>query len=214
MTDVMAGRALVNFKIQKLRGRSIVTVDAGTAAITIGLLGGILTYAVNLSITDKNPTHDIKRPKYHPRRRRLSENEYRVLGQLLHDAEAKAEAEPDKRSDVAVIGLHTVFEHHAAMTATSLEAFLLEYRIGFPVGVDAHEGSSSTPITMTRYGLCGTPSLVLIDRVGLIRFRGFGHEPDLALGARIAQVIAQHDVGVTSAENSVKAACVPGEGCQ
>ncbi|OYX18582.1 MAG: hypothetical protein B7Z04_11885 [Rhodobacterales bacterium 32-66-9] len=118
------------------------------------------------------------------------------------------------RSDVAVIGLHTVFEHHAAMTPTSLEAFLLEYRIGFPVGVDAHDDPAGAPLTMTRYELRGTPSLVLIDRVGLIRFRGFGHEPDLALGARIAQVIAQHDVGVTSAENSVKAACVPGEGCQ
>ena len=37
-------------------------------------------------------------------------------------------------SDVAVIGLHTVFEHHAAMTPVSLEAFLHEYRIRFPVG--------------------------------------------------------------------------------
>src|SRR5690606_27202227 len=34
--------------------------------------------------------------------------------------------------EVAVIGLHTVFEHHAAMTPVSLEAFLHEYRIEFP----------------------------------------------------------------------------------
>ena len=45
------------------------------------------------------------------------------------------------RRDVAVIGLHTVFEHHAAMTPTSLEAFLHEYRIGFPVGVDGSRPS-------------------------------------------------------------------------
>src|SRR5690606_27665600 len=37
---------------------------------------------------------------------------------------------------VSVIGLHTVFEHHEAMTPVSLQAFLHEYRIGFPVGVD------------------------------------------------------------------------------
>jgi len=102
-------------------------------------------------------------------------------------------AQTFSRSDVAVIGLHTVFEHHAAMTPTSLKAFLHEYRIAFPVGVDAHEDGAAAPITMTRYGLRGTPSLVLIDRAGLIRFRLFGHEPDLALGARIAQLIAQLD---------------------
>lgn len=117
------------------------------------------------------------------------------------------------RSDVAVIGLHTVFEHHAAMTLTSLEAFLLEYRISFPVGVDAHDNPAGAPITMTRYELRGTPSLVLIDRAGLIRFRGFGHEPDLAVGARIAQLIAQQDLGMTTAGESGAGVCVPGEGC-
>ena len=30
--------------------------------------------------------------------------------------------------DVAVLGLHTVFEHHAAMTPVSLKAFAYEYK--------------------------------------------------------------------------------------
>ena len=34
---------------------------------------------------------------------------------------------------VAVIGLHSVFEHHSAMQPHALEAFLHEYRIKFPV---------------------------------------------------------------------------------
>ena len=34
---------------------------------------------------------------------------------------------------LVVLGIHTVFEHHAAMTPVSLEAFLHEYRITFPV---------------------------------------------------------------------------------
>lgn len=63
---------------------------------------------------------------------------------------------------VAVIGLHTVFEHHAAMTPVSLAAFLHEYRIGFPVGVD-EPGSGAMPATMERYGMRGTPSLILIE---------------------------------------------------
>src|SRR5690606_9735509 len=32
-------------------------------------------------------------------------------------------------STVQVVGLHSVFEHHAAMTPVSLQAFLYEYRI-------------------------------------------------------------------------------------
>ena len=38
-------------------------------------------------------------------------------------------AEMLRETDLAVIGLQTVFEHHAAMTPVSLEAFIHEYRI-------------------------------------------------------------------------------------
>ncbi|MBM3658413.1 MAG: redoxin domain-containing protein [Actinobacteria bacterium] len=91
--------------------------------------------------------------------------------------------------DVTVLGLHTVFEHHDAMTPVSLAAFLYEYRIGFPVGVDAHDRPGGTPITMARYQLRGTPSLVLIDRAGSIRLDAFGHVDDLTVGATIARLI-------------------------
>jgi len=93
--------------------------------------------------------------------------------------------------DVTVLGLHTVFEHHDAMTPVSLEAFLHEYRIGFPVGVDAHDRPGGTPITMGRYQLRGTPSLVLIDRAGNIRKHTLGAEDDLRVGADIALLTAE-----------------------
>jgi len=54
---------------------------------------------------------------------------------------------------VAVVGLHTVFEHHAAMTPVSLEAFLHEYRIAFPVGVDRSGTDDPIPQTMQAYGM-------------------------------------------------------------
>ena len=97
--------------------------------------------------------------------------------------------------DVAVIGLHTVFEHHAAMTPVSLQAFLHEYRITFPVGVDAPTANARNPIpvTMQAYGMQGTPSLMLIDRNGHLRQQAFGAVEDLALGAAIATLIAQDD---------------------
>lgn len=93
------------------------------------------------------------------------------------------------REDVAVIGLHTVFEHHAAMAPVSLEAFLYEYRLTFPVGVDA-PGADAPPVTMERYGLRGTPSLLLVDRRGALAAHYFGQISPLRLGADIAALMA------------------------
>lgn len=97
--------------------------------------------------------------------------------------------------DVVVIGLHTVFEHHAAMTPVSLCAFLHEYRIGFAVGVDApsDDAQDPVPVTMRTYAMQGTPSLLLIDRQGDLRRHVFGAEDDLVLGAAIAALVAEGD---------------------
>ncbi|WP_188579963.1 TlpA family protein disulfide reductase [Azorhizobium oxalatiphilum] len=93
-------------------------------------------------------------------------------------------------SDLQIIGLHTVFEHHAAMSPTTLEAFLFEYRLNSPVGVDLADEASHVPVTMRRYGFRGTPSSVLIGRDGTILHEAFGIEDDLTLGARIATALA------------------------
>lgn len=93
---------------------------------------------------------------------------------------------------VKVIGLHTVFEHHAAMTPTSLEAFLHEYRIAYPVGVDqASEDATGVPITMRRYAMQGTPTTILIDAQGRLRRQVFGAHEDLILGAEIATLVSE-----------------------
>ena len=95
-----------------------------------------------------------------------------------------------RESDLQVIGLHTVFEHHAAMTPTSLEAFIHEYRLTFPIGVDAPGEGTPIPVTMGRFQMQGTPTAVLIGRDGAILHHGFGQEEDMALGARIAAALA------------------------
>ena len=93
-------------------------------------------------------------------------------------------------TDLQVIGIHTVFEHHAAMSPTTLKAFLHEYRLTSPVAVDLADGDSDIPVTMRRYGLRGTPSSVLIGRDGTILHHAFGVEDDLAVGARLAMALA------------------------
>ena len=96
------------------------------------------------------------------------------------------------RDDLAVIGLHTVFEHHDAQgTRVALAAFLHEYKIGFPVGIDAPSESGGLPETMARYRMQGTPTLILVDRLGRLRKQKFGMEEDLVLGAEIMSLICE-----------------------
>ena len=86
LKDIMAGKTRVSIKTKKLRGKAIVRGGAGTATRTVGLLGGILTYAVEAGIIETNPAHGIRKPKDNVRKRRLSEAEYRILGRILRDA--------------------------------------------------------------------------------------------------------------------------------
>lgn len=86
LKDIMAGKTRVSVKTKKLRGKAIVRGGAGTATRTVGLLGGILTYAVEAGIIEINPAHGIRKPKDNVRKRRLSEAEYRTLGRMLRDA--------------------------------------------------------------------------------------------------------------------------------
>jgi len=110
---------------------------------------------------------------------------------LPQAARIRATFSPDQ---VAVIGLHSVFEHHEAMTPVALRAFLAEYRLPFPVAID-QPGEGPMPRTMRAWGLEGTPSLVLIDRKGLIRARHLGSTPDMAVGAEIMQLILEREDG-------------------
>ena len=88
LKDIMAGKTRVSVKTKKLRGKAIVRGGAGTATRTVGLLGGILTYAVESGIIEHNPAHGIKKPKDNVRNRRLTEAEYRTLGQMMREAAA------------------------------------------------------------------------------------------------------------------------------
>jgi peroxiredoxin len=94
--------------------------------------------------------------------------------------------------DLAVIGLHTVFEHHEAQgSPAALGAFLHEYRIGFPVGIDAKDPDAGLPKTMQAYAMQGTPTTLLFDREGGLRLNKFGHLDDMRLGAAIASLLAE-----------------------
>ena len=82
MRDVQMGKTRLDQRTGRY-GRSIVRGGPGTANRTVGLLGAILTYARERGIIETNPAHGIRKPAYGKRNRRLSEDEYRLFGEIL-----------------------------------------------------------------------------------------------------------------------------------
>lgn len=90
LRDVTGGKTAADIKTGK-HGRAIVEGGKGTAARTVGLLGGILSFAVSEGIIAANPARGVKRPADERREVRLSPDQYRALGKALAAAEAEAE---------------------------------------------------------------------------------------------------------------------------
>lgn len=109
--------------------------------------------------------------------------------------QAQRVAEVFAGAPLVVVGLHTVFEHHDAMGLASLRAFLHEYRVRFPVGVDAPDPSGDPiPQTMRAYRMRGTPTTILIDAEGRLRAQVFGAHDDLSLGAEVQTLLLEAEV--------------------
>lgn len=89
LRDVIGGKTAVVEKTRKF-GKAVVRGGRGTAARTVGLLGGILSYAVSEGVIPTNPARGVRRPADARRTKRLSPEEYKILG----DALSKAAANP------------------------------------------------------------------------------------------------------------------------
>lgn len=93
--------------------------------------------------------------------------------------------------DVAVIGLHTVFEDHARMNPAALATFIAQHHLTMSIAVDMADGQGGLPLTMRAYQMQGTPSFILIDKNGLVRMHRFGQKDDLSIGAAIGQLLSE-----------------------
>lgn len=81
--DVACGKTASVEKTSKKRGKAIVKGGLGTATRTVGLLGGILSYAIQNGLIEKNPVHGVRKPADGVKKRRLTDIEYRQLGHIL-----------------------------------------------------------------------------------------------------------------------------------
>lgn len=86
LQKVIAGKSAADVKTKK-HGRAIVKGGRGTAARTLGLLGGILTYAVDAGYRSDNPATRVARPADGKRKVHLTIEQYRLLGEALDAAE-------------------------------------------------------------------------------------------------------------------------------
>lgn len=141
LKDIMAGKTRVSVKTKKLRGKAIVRGGAGTATRTVGLLGGILTYAVEAGIIDRNPAHGIRKPKDNVRNRRLTQGEYRALGEMLRKAaeNEKYAMTVDIIRQIALTGCRRAEMIKLMWTEADTEGSCLRL-------VDSKEGASIRPI--------------------------------------------------------------------
>lgn len=141
LKDIMAGKTRVSVKTKKLRGKAIVRGGAGTATRTVGLLGGILTYAVEAGIIEHNPAHGLRKPKDRVRDRRLTEAEYRVLGEMLRQAAAneKYAMTVDIIRQIALTGCRRTEIIRLMWTEADTDSSCLRL-------ADSKEGASTRPI--------------------------------------------------------------------
>ena len=141
LKDIMAGKTRVSVKTKKLRGKAIVRGGAGTATRTVGLLGGILTYAVEAGIIERNPAHGIRKPKDNVRNRRLTEAEYRTLGKILRNAASddSYQMTVDIIRQIALTGCRRTEMIKLQWVEADTEASCLRL-------VDSKEGASTRPI--------------------------------------------------------------------
>jgi len=87
MKAVAEGKTKANKKTKR-RGRAIVKGGDGTARRTVGLLGGIFSFAIeSLRLRNDNPVRGVKRTKDRKRTRFLNQQEFMRLGAALIRAE-------------------------------------------------------------------------------------------------------------------------------
>jgi integrase len=98
--DVAVGRTKIDSRTGP-RGRAIVKGGKGTASRTVGLLGGIFSFAVNRELRLDNPVRGVKRYQDRKGEKFLSRAELAHLGEQLRDFELKG----TNPAATAIIGL-------------------------------------------------------------------------------------------------------------
>lgn len=186
MRDVIGGKTAADIKTG-FRGRAIVEGGPGTAARTVGLLGGILSYAVAEGLRTDNPVRGVKRPADQRRDRRLSPQDYEALGEAL------AEAETEGENSVAIAAVRLLALTGARLgEIANLRLDEIDRRGRALRLVDSKEGASVRPLGGAALAvLDGAPAACRREGCAYVLPGKQGNRPYIGLPKAIARIMAR-----------------------
>ena len=186
MRDVIGGKTAADIKTG-FRGRAIVEGGPGTAARTVGLLGGILSYAVAEGLRTDNPVRGVKRPADQRRDRRLSPQDYEALGEAL------AEAETEGENSVAIAAVRLLALTGARLgEIANLRLEEIDRRGRALRLVDSKEGASVRPLGGAALAvLDGAPAACRREGCAYVLPGKQGNRPYIGLPKAIARIMAR-----------------------
>jgi integrase len=135
MRDIADGKTKADIKTGK-RGRAIVEGGKGTATRTIGLLGGIYSFAVDRGIVAENPVRGIKRYRDKRIERFLSELELARLGSAIADLASEDALTPFAAAAIRLL----LFSGARRGEILSLEWDWIDFERGFAFLPDSKSG--------------------------------------------------------------------------
>lgn len=141
MHDVTNGKTSVTIKTE-LRERVLYPGGKGTATRTVGLLGGILTFAVNQRVRLDNPVKGVKRYPDQKCTRFLRVDELNNLGQILRDIAQDGSESP---ATIAIIMLLLLTGCRKSEILTLQHSFV-DFQRGYLYLPDSKTGARAVPI--------------------------------------------------------------------
>jgi integrase len=139
LQDIADGKTAADIKTG-LRGRAIVKGGKGTATRTVGLLGGIFSYAIDCGLIKENPVRGVKRYADRKGQRYLSQAELVSLGKVLREAELQG----DNLFAIAILKL-LIFTGARKGEIESLKWSEVDFQGGYLRLKDSKTGAKAIP---------------------------------------------------------------------
>ncbi|MEM1376604.1 MAG: tyrosine-type recombinase/integrase [Pseudomonadota bacterium] len=205
LQDVANGKTTINQKTGP-RGRAIVKGGKGTATRTVGLLGGIFSYAFDCGLVHLNPVHGVKRFADRKGQRYLSQQELVTLGETLAEGEARGL----NAQALAILKL-LVFTGARKGEIETLRWDAIDFEGGYLRLADSKTGQKAIPLNAGALEILGKVSALDGSPYVFPAHRGIGHYEGTPKVWRIVRSMAEiEDVRLHDLRHSFASIAVSG----
>ena len=205
LQNVANGKTAADVKTKK-HGRAIVKGGEGTASRTVGLLGGIFSYAVDFGLIDTNPVRGVKRFPDKKGDRYLSEQELVVLGEAFRST-GESGGNP---SAVAILKL-LIFTGARKGEIESLKWSDVDFQSGYLRLSDSKTGQKVIPLNAGALDILSEMDRLEGTDYVFPAYRGNGHYEGLPkVWKRIRKIANLDDVRLHDLRHSFASIAVSG----